>query len=469
MAIINQVLATGVVSYLCMTMGIMYTWPSSVLGLFSSSNTTLNRVMSETELSLLGSLSSISAVVTLPFSGYILDRLGRKYTCITFSLLQVSSWAIVIAFKTVEAVLTSIFISGVTSCTFIVIPLYVGEFCQESIRGSMASGVMMFFGIGMLISYLLGGLVQYEIMNYTCLTLTVIGVLLLCYVRESPLMLMKKGFEKEAAKSLAHYRSVPVSSKEVQEEMNNIRRILNPQLDENTPEEEKMRPDLNSVQKLSIWQFFKKSRSSRRALVVSLILNSAVVFQGLVVVQVYAQPLFEQAIPSMSATVSSVIFAIVTVIAGFLAAYLVEALGRKGLMIYSSILAAICCVILGTQIQFTWGPHWVAALFIYLYCVVYTIGAGTIPYIYSAEVFLPEIKTFASMLIMEWTFMCFFVVLFIFNPLVNCIGLGGVFYIFAVVCGLTSIFCVFFMPETKGLAVDAIQLKFATPRARNKV
>ncbi|CAK1543358.1 unnamed protein product [Leptosia nina] len=469
MAIINQVLASGVVSYLCMTMGIMYTWPSSVLVLFGSANTTLNRVMTETELSLLGSLSSISAVITIPFSGYILDRLGRKYTCIVFSILQLSSWVIVVAFKTVEAVLISILVSGITSCTLLVIPLYIGEFCQESIRGAMASGVMMFFGIGMLISYLLGGLVEYQTMNYTCMTITIIGVLLLFYVKESPLMLLKKGFEKEAAKTIAHYRSVPETSKEVQEEMANLRRILNPELDDATPEEEKLKPELEPVQKLSVLQFLKKSRSSRRALFVCFVLSSATVFQGLVVVQVYAQPLFEEAIPSMSATLSSVIFALVTVVAGFIAAYLVEALGRQSLMIYSSILAAICCVLLGTQIQFKWGPYWIAALFIYLYCIAYTVGAGTIPYIYNAEVFLPEIKSFASIISLEWMFLCFFVVLYIFNPLVNSIGLGGIFYIFAGVCALTALFCKLFMPETKGLTVDVIQLKFAAPRSRNKV
>ncbi|XP_045505274.1 facilitated trehalose transporter Tret1-like [Colias croceus] len=450
-------------------LGVSFTWPSSTMGLFTSPNTPLNRMMTEFEVSLLGSLSCISAVLTLPFTGILMEKFGRKYTCFVLYAMQMISWTIVISINYVEAILLSIFISGITSCTLLFIPLYVSEFCQESIRGSMASSVLMFFAFGMLTSYLMGGLLAYNVMNYISLGLAVAGSLLIFLVKDSALYLMTQGREREAALSVAHYKSLNVNSKEVENEIEHIKKLLNPELDDAiTPEEETLKPEFKRKEKLSIWRFLKKSRSSRRALVVCLVLYTATVFQGLVVVQVYAAPLFSKAVPSMSATVSSVVFAIVTIVAGMIAAYLVEVLGRKPLMVHSSIASAVCCILLATQIQFEWGPNWITAVFIYLFCIFYTIGAGTIPYIYSAEVFLPEIKSFASLFAMEWAFIGFFIVLFIFNPLVNYIGLGGVFYIFAAVCLLTAIFCGFFMPETKGLTVDVIQLQFAKTRFQNK-
>lgn len=60
-----------------------------------------------------------------------------------------------------------------------------------------------------------------------------------------------------------------------------------------------------------------------------MVLVSASIFQGLVVVQVYAEPLFEEAIPSMSAMVCSVILAITAVCSGMVAAYMSELLGRR--------------------------------------------------------------------------------------------------------------------------------------------
>ncbi|XP_069355770.1 facilitated trehalose transporter Tret1-like isoform X3 [Maniola hyperantus] len=442
-------------------MGIMYTWPSFTIKLFSSTNTTLDRVMTETEIALLGSISSISAIIITPFSSYLLDTLGRKWCCIVFYMAQLIGWVIIIIWYSVEAVLFAMFLSGLSACMMLVIPLYVSEYCQESIRGSMTSGSMIFFGIGMLFSYLLGGLLEYKMMNYTGLTLTVLGLVIFSFMRESPLFLMQKGRETEAARSIAFYRGMKIGSKEVLQEIENIRRTLNPDIGdtENPREEEKLNPE-GPKKKLSPWKYLVKSRSSRRALLLSIMLYSTSIFQGLIVVQVYAELLFERAIPSMSAMVSSVLFAIVVVIAGFFGAYLIDLVGRRPLIMYASFATGICCAVLGSQIHLNWGPNWLTAVFIYVYCVTYIVGAGTVPYVIVAEIFLPEIKSFASMVAVEWAFTCNFIILFIFNPLVNFVGLGPVFYLFSVICFLTVVYCYYYLPETKGLPVDAMQKRF---------
>ncbi|XP_045505261.1 facilitated trehalose transporter Tret1-like isoform X1 [Colias croceus] len=466
----NQVIATLIVSYLCMTTGVLFTWPSSVIKVFRSENTPLNRIMSETEISLLGSLTSISALFTIPLCGLSLDKLGSKYTCVVLALLQVIGWAVVICFDYVESILAAVFIGGLSSCIYLVGPLYVGEFCQEDIRGTMTAAAMTFFPVGGLISYIMGVL-DYRVINYICLTMNVVGTFLQFYLWESPLFQMKKGLEKEAMKTIAHYRGVRIDSKEVHQEINNLKVALNPDLDDATPEAEKLQPQLQSTvqrEKLSAWQFLKKSRSSRRALFLCFVLYTAVVFQGQVVIQVYAEPLFSLAVPSVSPTVCTVVFAVVNIMAGLIVLYLVDRSGRRPLMIYSSLMTALFASLLGTQIQFSWGPNWLTAVLIYLFCITFNTGAGMIPFTVSAEIFLPEIKNFATIVTMEYSFVGFFVILFIYHPLVSVIGLGPIFYIFALVCLLTTVFCHFYMPETKGLTVDAIQHLFV-PRSHNKV
>ncbi|CAH2057443.1 unnamed protein product, partial [Iphiclides podalirius] len=226
----------------------------------------------------------------------------------------------------------------------------------------------------------------------------------------------------------------------------------------------KLKSEVKEKENISKWTFIKKSHSTRRALFVALTLYTAAIFQGLVVVQVYAEPLFEEALPNMSSTLCSVLFAIVTVAAGCVAAYLIDATGRRTLMIFASIASGVCCTMLGSQIHLHWGPHWITAVFIYLFCVTFTFGAGTVPFVLVAEVFLPEIKSLVSMVCMEWAWICNFVILFIFNPLVTLIGLGPVFYLFSTVCFGSAAFCYFFLPETKGVPVDVIQTLFAKKR-----
>ncbi|XP_068625336.1 facilitated trehalose transporter Tret1-like [Battus philenor] len=460
MSVLHQTGFSIIVCYTCLSMGLMYAWPSSTLKIFYSANTTLNRPMTDTEVALFGSLSSVGALVGTPISGFFLDSLGRKYSCMLFSLPQVISWAMVSLIYRVEAVLAAIFISGLGGCTLLLVPVYVSEFCQESIRGTMTSGAMIFYGIGMLMSYLLGGILDYNTMNYVCLMMSVISVLLLWPLKESPMYLMKNGLEEDAVEAISFFRRLKKNSKEMMQEINTMRRALNPELDDLTPEEEKLNPDAVTKQKISKWKFIKKSRSSRRALWVTLILYTTAIFQGLVVVQVYAEPLFEEAIPTMSPTVSSVIFAVISVIAACVAGYLIDVVGRRIIMILASLGAGICCVVLGTQIHLHWGPHWITGVFMYLYCITYTCGAATVPFVLAAEVFLPEVKSLVSMICVQCAWTCNFIVLFIFNPLVAAIGLGPVFYIFAAVCFFSVVFSIFFLPETMGLTVDVIQERF---------
>ncbi|XP_063629036.1 uncharacterized protein LOC134800498 [Cydia splendana] len=467
MSLLKQLLSTGVVCWLCMSMGVTFTWPSSTLLLFRSENTTLHRPMTEAEQALFGSLSSIGALIATPAAGVLLDVIGRKYCSIMFSLMHVVCWAMVIASNRVEVLLTAIFISGIGGAAFLVVPVYISEFCEDSLRGGMTSGAMIFYAVGMIISYAIGGWMDYYPMIYVCLSIAVVGIVLLSWLKETPVFLMMRGREEEARESLAFYRNMKKDSKAIYQEIEAIRRTLNPDLDSpDTPEEEelKRKPKAGSKEKLSILQFIKKSYPTRRALYVVLVLMTASIFQGLVAVQVYAEPLFAEAIPTMSATVSSVLFSIITVAAGLATAYLTDLTGRKPLMIWSSIAAGACCVLLGSQIHLHWAPHSVTAVFIFAFCIVYTLGAGTIPYILSPEVFLPEVKSFVSMLVVEWAWLCNFILLLIFNPLVTAIGLGPVFYIFAVVCFATAVFTQFFLPETKGLPVDAVQLLFSKKR-----
>ncbi|XP_063530099.1 facilitated trehalose transporter Tret1-like [Cydia strobilella] len=471
MSLVRQFLCTGIVCYLCISMGVTFTWPSSTLLLFSSENTTLHRPMTEGEQALFGSLSSIGALVSTPAAGFLLDVIGRKYCATLFSIMYVIAWVMIIVSNRVEVLLTAIFISGVGGAAFLVVPLYVSEFCQESIRGGMASGSVIFYAVGMIVSYTLGGYVDYYPMLYTCLSIAVVGVVLLSFLKESPMFLMKRGREQEAAKSMAFYRATKVSSKVVQQELETIRRILDAaKLDETEipAEEKKLRSSdtVKPAQKVSTLKFIKKSYPTRRALLVTMVLTTTSVFQGLVVVQVYAETLFSKAIPTMSATISSIIFSIITLVSGLVSAYLTDIAGRKPLMLCSSLASGVCCVLLGSQIHMGWAPHAVTAVIIYTFCVAYSLGSGTIPFVLSAEVFLPEVKGILSMLVIEWAWLCGFIILFVFTPLVAAIGLGQIFYLFAAVGFANSVFTYFFLPETKGLPVDVIQTLFDRKRDR---
>lgn len=72
------------------------------------------------------------------------------------------------------------------------------------------------------------------------------------------------------------------------------------------------------------------------------------------------------------------------------------------------------------------------------------------------------------MLVVEWSWACNFIILFIFNPLLKTIGLGPVFFLFAGVGVSAGVYSIFYLPETKGLTVDAIQDELVKKNRRTK-
>jgi hypothetical protein len=60
----------------------------------------------------------------------------------------------------------------------------------------MSSGSMVFYGVGMLISYLLGGYTSYMMMIYIAMGLSAVELVLMLWLRESPVYLLKSNLEE---------------------------------------------------------------------------------------------------------------------------------------------------------------------------------------------------------------------------------------------------------------------------------
>ncbi|GBP61953.1 Galactose-proton symporter [Eumeta japonica] len=244
MALLMQICGAATVCFLSLIMGITYTWPSSTLELFRSNKTVLSHVMEPYEVALFGSLSSIGALVGTPLAGYLLDKIGRKYSSLIGGIPFLIGWSLVAAFNHVEVILASQMLVGLGGASFVISPVFSSEICQDSIRGT------------------------------------------------------------EAAISIGFYRSMKPDSKQVLEELANIKRLINPEAVE-SPEEEKLKPEKVQParkEKMTPIKFLWKNQPARRALMICLIMVTASVFMGLVVVQVYAESLFSEAVPNMSPT-----------------------------------------------------------------------------------------------------------------------------------------------------------------------
>ncbi|CAH0696184.1 unnamed protein product [Spodoptera exigua] len=464
--------ATLAISYLTTLTGLVFSWPSYNVANFMSNDTVLSAPMSSVDVSLLGSLTNVGAMIATPFSGYIVNKLGRKYSAMLFGLPFVLSWTIISLSTSIPMLLLAMALAGLGTAGQTISSIYISEISQDSIRGALMSTVVSSYFMGVLISYIFGGYLDYSLIVYLHLSMSVLYIIMVAVLKESPVYLMQIGKEKEAKESIAFYRQVKPTSKEVEVELSKIKLLLDPRLEkilegeaDPTITKELISPS-PPVQQLSEWQFLKQSQTSIQALITSLACMATMILMGNIALQVYAETLFREAVPSMDSNQCSIFLAIDLLLASVLCSFAIDKYGRKPLMISTSVLASVCTTLLGTQIQWHWAPHWFTALIIYVYSFIFNFGVAVIPFVLSAELFLPEVRGLCGSIVMTCGWAMNFVTVLIFTPVVEEVGFAPLFYAFSVVGFVGAGYCVFYLPETKGLSIDAIQALFVKKTKR---
>lgn len=95
---------------------------------------------------------------------------------------------------------------GAMAISLIVSPSYVGEMASISIRGSLTLVVELTYACGLLLSYVVGWLAEYETLAVVGAVIPVITGVLMAFIPESPYYLMMAGKPDEAARSLRKLR-----------------------------------------------------------------------------------------------------------------------------------------------------------------------------------------------------------------------------------------------------------------------
>ncbi len=396
----------------------------------------------------------VGCVIGSAISGFIAKEAGRKAGLIiaaaTMTISSVGAWQpeLFNIFGTVPVFSFLIYrvIGGIgIGIASLLSPMYIAEIAPAAIRGKLVSWNQFAIVTGMVIIYFINYLIAksgnetwlvsqgWRWMFFSGIIPSVIFLLLLTIIPETPRFLMMKGKEEKALETI-----IKISGRENASNITNeIRETL--------------------VEKNAPWLSFGFT-----VILLGIILAVFQQFVGINVVLYYAGNIFRNmGANTDTSLLQTIIVGAINMIFTVVAIFTVDKFGRKPLMISGGLLMAASMVSLG--LMFYMKQTGLAALiFMLLYIAGFAMSWGPVTWVVLSEIFpnsirgamsVPAAALWIANLIISWTF-----------PMMNDnvwltekFNHGFSYWIYGLMCLLSVLFVRRFIPETKGKSLEEIE------------
>ena len=385
----------------------------------------------------------LGAMIGSLLSGRLTDRFGRKRLMLLISALFITGTLIASSATQVIAILMGrLFIGLAIGMGSYTAPLYIAEVSPSELRGALVSLNQLAITIGILCSYLINfAFTSIEGSWRIMFAIGIIPAMLLCigmfFLPESPRWLIKQNLMNQAIKTLERLRN----SKNVHKEIADIKKSL--QLKQ-----------ANFREIFSPW--------IRPVLFLGAMLGFIQQVTGINTIIYYAPTIFQlagfkDASTSILATVG---IGVVNVLATIFAVFFIDRIGRRPLLLVGLVGMFLCLLGLSFAFQFseqTYLMRWLALACTFIYIICFAISLGAILWLLVSEIFPLEVRATAMGIAVFSCWFWNFVVSSTFLTLLNAMGPSKTFFLYALMCVFSFIFCIYKVPETKGVTLEQIE------------
>lgn len=428
-----------------MQAGITLGWTSPILPYLTSSESFLPE-LSESEISWISSLLALGAIVGAVPAGKVADWLGRKWTIILTIVPFVTCWLTLITARNVISICVARFVGGIgAGAACVLVPVYVGEIAHASIRGALGAFFPLLLSSGILFSYVAGAYCSYVVFNIVCCAILLPFVLGAPFMPESPMWLMQRGREDQAAEVLSILRG---SRYDIVGEL------------------AVLQDDVNRIAKASGgFKDLVGTKAGRRAAVTCVGLMCFQQLCGIDAVLFYTVNIFQAADSTIDPFLATIVIGLTEVVMTIFVASVIDRFGRKPLLLISGAMMTVCLAILGYYFRLKDGGSdvsafgWVPLTSLAFFNIVFSIGYGSVPFTVISEIFPPETKGVASSMSIVTHWSLVFAVTKLFPTMEYEMGQAMTFWTFSCFTAASVIFAYFVVPETKGKTLQEIQKK----------
>lgn len=394
------------------------------------------------------SLGSLSCV-------WLGDLLGRRLVILIAACITIIGAILMsTSFSLAQFIVSRLVLGlGTGGCTA-TIPVWQSEISKVTKRGAHVVTEGIFIGGGIAIAlwidlgfYFIGNSsASWRVPFALEIVFLLVVVGFIFTLPESPRWLIKRDREQEARLVLGALGNHPVESPQVTAMVHDIQQSF--QIEHTG----------------SLWSIFSMgpSRNLHRTLIAA---AAQMFFQisGVNMITFYATAIFQEKL-AFGATNARVLAAAMTscqVVGGLVAFWLIERAGRRQLMLSSAIGMAICMSVLAatTAYQDSQPALATAAVFLYLYNLIYPIGFLGLPLLYSAEVSPLHLRAAISGLANSVLWLSNFLVVEVTPVAFNNIGYRYYIVYAGINAAIAGVVYLCF-PETTGLSLEEIDEVF---------
>ncbi|OCH94351.1 general substrate transporter [Obba rivulosa] len=460
---------------------------SGVLSMTSFDNRMASAVNDSTTKGWLVSILELGAWFGVLVTGYLADKLSRKYTIV----LAVCVFCIGVIVQTSAQGPSSIYGGrwttgmGVGSLSMAV-PLYNAELAPPEVRGSLVAlqqlaitfGIMVSFWIDFGTNYIGGtGQGQSEAAWRIPLALQLVPAIVLgigiLFMPFSPRWLINNGRDDEALQVLSSARNLPIDSDLVQIEFLEIKAqyLFEKELSE-TKYPQYQDGSWSSGFKLGMHDYF--SLLLTRSLFYRVAIGTLTMFfqqwTGVNAILYYAPFIFQDLglVGSKNSLLATGVVGIVMFLATIPAVIWVDKVGRKPVLVSGAFIMAACHIIVAVLTGLfhnSWDTHrvagWVACVFVWIFAMAFGYSWGPCAWILVAEIWPLSVRGKGISIAASSNWMNNFIVGQVTPTMLNKINFGT-FVFFGAFSFAGGLFIMFFVPETKNLTLEEMDELFGS-------
>jgi sugar porter (SP) family MFS transporter len=385
----------------------------------------------------------IGCAVGAMLAGPIANKWGRKFALIICALLFGVSGIGAGLSHQLSLFVISRLIGGLgVGVAAMVSPMYIAEMAPAKWRGRLVAFYQMAIVFGILLAYFSNylfdniGTNSWRWMFASQAAPSLLFLLFLIFVPETPRWLVKKGRNHQAADILKKISGLDSTEKQIAE----IARSFH-------------------HNKVSFNQLFGKTY--RSVLFIGIMVAVFQQVTGINSILYYAPVIFkETGVNSSSSLLQTIGIGVVNVISTFIAIGLVDKVGRRKFLLAGALAMGISLTAVAFCFKYSYFDNYLVLAFMLLYVAAFGCTLGAVTWVYLSEIFPNLIRGLALSIATLWLWLADFIITYTFPVMTKQLGTAATMFCYAGLCAIAFVYILMNVKETKGKTLEEIETLF---------